>query len=481
MKIKKITAAVLAAVLAVNTGIVSVYAGAETSASGVNVSYRTQEEIADYIAKHPFDTASLPTYERNPDLTPPYEDAGKLGSDTLNNGLNALNVMRYIAGLDEVTLNDSYNNLCQHGSYINNLNGGLSHTPKKPDGVSDSIYDLGKQGCGSSNLARGTKNLAGSVLLYMNDSDNSNISAIGHRRWCMNPTMKEVGFGQVGMFQSMYAFDRNNEQAAQNGVCWPAQNMPVDYFGTTHAWSYSLGSVISNPNDIKVTLTRTSDNKVWTFSSSSTDNYFSVDNQGYGQPGCIIFRPGNIDGYKEGDIFNVKIDGLGTPVEYTVNFFSPKQVDSLPAVTNLATSTSKNSITLSWDAVPNASYYTVEMLIDGNWYVTDPREYEFTSIIIGSLVPDVEYQFRVTAYSNTASGTPATIKAKTLPDSAVKGDVDGDGKITAKDAAMVLKMAGDLLPKDVSKADVNGDNLVNARDAVEILKKAAGMPSALDN
>lgn len=42
---------------------------------------------------------------------------------------------------------------------------------------------------------------------------------------------------------------------------------------------------------------------------------------GYGQSGCIIFRPNNIT-YKKGDKFKVKVKGDGFSFEYDVNFFS---------------------------------------------------------------------------------------------------------------------------------------------------------------
>ncbi len=62
------------------------------------------------------------------------------------------------------------------------------------------------------------------------------------------------------------------------------------------------------------------------------------------------------------------------------------------------------------------------------------------------------------------------------------GDVNNDGKINAKDALVVLKIAVNKYTPDNSElfaADVNKDNSINAKDALEILKYAVNKPSCL--
>ena len=57
-----------------------------------------------------------------------------------------------------------------------------------------------------------------------------------------------------------------------------------------------------------------------------------------------------------------------------------------------------------------------------------------------------------------------------------KGDVDGDGKVTAADARLVLRAAAGLAKLDTKAkiaADVNYDGKVTAADAREILRRAA--------
>ena len=153
---------------------------------------------------------------------------------------------RYVAGLSpNVTLDSSFSELAQAASLVSCLNGGLSHSPSQPSGLSNELYQLGKKGAGSSNLSMGYRNPASSVLGYLSDSDRSNIQMVGHRRWVLNPTMGKTGFGYVGGYSAMYAFDRSNKSASESNVAWPAQNMPVELFSSTDAWS--LSTTTSSP------------------------------------------------------------------------------------------------------------------------------------------------------------------------------------------------------------------------------------------
>ena len=152
----------------------------------------------------------------------------------------------------------------------------------------------------------------------MSDEDDSNISRVGHRAWCLNPTMGKTGFGVVDNYYNMHSFDRSYTSSIKN-ISWPAQNMPVEYFEKNMPWSIFTGSS-ETADSVKVTLTRQSDGKVWNFSQDSADGYFSVTD--YIQSGTIIFRPNGITGYNEGDVFTVSVTGVKTPLSYTVTFFS---------------------------------------------------------------------------------------------------------------------------------------------------------------
>ncbi|MBP1535957.1 MAG: hypothetical protein IK999_17830 [Ruminococcus sp.] len=338
---------------------------------------RTQDEIRAYIKDHPAmfmdhnfievdgkkyaqtkEVSKFSYYADKYDVEPVVEPGkyaiGKVSDESLQHALNALNIERYIAGLDEVALSDEYTNLCQTGSLVNAANGMISHTPSKPEGMDESMFNTGYTGTSKSNIAMASYSYSGSSSSYassgygtltyavihqwMSDADSSNIDRLGHRRWCLNPAMKYTGFGCVGStkkeqqgsfnmtttqsFTSMYSFD--NSFGARNTsymVAWPGANMPVELFGKNEPWSFTTGRSFSS--DTTVTLTRASDNKQWHFSyGSSDDGYFNVDNQGFGQGGCVCFRPSDIDAYNDGDVFTVQIKDGSFTKNYQVNFFA---------------------------------------------------------------------------------------------------------------------------------------------------------------
>ena len=182
------------------------------------MTYRSQQDIISYIASSGMDLSQRLSYAERPSTTAPY-DPGSLSAETQANALATLNVMRYIAGLDaNVALDSSYAQMLQAAALLNAANGQLTHTPARPAGMSDELYELGSRGASSGNLSMGYSSPAYSVLSYVSDSDPSNIAALGHRRWVLNPTMGKTGFGQVGAYSGMYAFDRSNSQAWQTNV-----------------------------------------------------------------------------------------------------------------------------------------------------------------------------------------------------------------------------------------------------------------------
>lgn len=331
-KVKKRVSIILTMALCITLGSSYVRAD-DTSAStakGINVAYHTQEEIRNFCNENGVTLRDALTYAQEPVVSGDYS-AGKLSDETLDSAVKMLNCVRYIAGISyNVKVTDSYNSLAQTATLVNYVNNRLSHYPAKPADMDESLYELGVEGASSSNIAwaswKGCSMNWTIVDSWMEDGDDYNIDRVGHRRWLINPKMKYTGFGAVsgnrGTYSAVYAFDTKNSKAAEYGVAWPAQNMPVEYFGAGFPWSVSMGSTV-DISSVKVKLTRESDNKTWNFSSSEADGYFNVNNDGYGQKGCIIFRPDTDEDYEAGDVYNVSITGLGDgkDVSYSVNFF----------------------------------------------------------------------------------------------------------------------------------------------------------------
>ena len=289
------------------------------AASGLGVAKHSKSDIIAQIKKNGAYPSDAVTYKKAYKTKSPYYE-GALSDATLKKALATLNNVRYIAGLNyNVTLDSTYTAQCQAGAYVDYLIDDLTHDPRKPSGMSDALYKKGYAGCSSSNIAMGSSTLNSCILYsWMEDSDSSNIRYVGHRGWCLNPTMGKTGFGVAGIYMSMYALDKSNNSSIKN-VAWPAQTMPLEYFGNDYAWSLFTGQN-ETESRVKVTLKRKSDGRTWTFSKGKANGDFYVSND-Y-QKGAIVFRPKGITEYKAGDVFTVSVTGVSTPVTYTVSFFS---------------------------------------------------------------------------------------------------------------------------------------------------------------
>lgn len=298
---------------------------------GLGVEMRTQAQIRSFIAAHPADTQTAVDFRQQPeggyDSDAPYAP-GLLDETSIANGINMLNQIRYIAGLNANVVHDASRETAQGAiALVNALNGELSHFPERPAELSDSMYDeLYAQACQAgrtSNLSMGRSNLANMMLGYMQDLGASNQRTVGHRRWLLNPSMERTTFGYYRRYASMYAFDETGSGSEQP-VAWPAQQTPLSHFlsPTAHVWSLSFNRKLQ-ADAIFVTLTRSRDGKTWKFSNEAADGTFYVNNQYYGQPGCVIFLPEGIDSITAGDVFRVTVEDRDRreAVQYTVSFF----------------------------------------------------------------------------------------------------------------------------------------------------------------
>ena len=338
--------------------------GVSTQNVGVNVDYHTEDEIRDFVKNHPADFTSPVEYEEEPLGKAPYS-LGRLKYKTLQSALNTLNQIRYIAGLSsDVVLNDEYVKQAQGASVVNSVNDVLTHNPEKPAGMSDEVYRIGAEGASHSNIAMGYNNIDTSLVFgYMEDGDSSNIDRLGHRRWLLNPSMKATGFGYYNNYTAAYALDNSSAYSPEYGVIWPAQNMPTEYFNKDFPWSISMGYAVSD--SVEVELIRLSDNKTWKFSKSSADGYFNVNNGGYGEQGCIIFRPDGIERYVAGEKFKVNITGLSKPLSYDVSFFdlvpiTGLSLDKTPSIIRLG-----ENLDLGIKFLPESAKKIVRVTVDG--------------------------------------------------------------------------------------------------------------------
>ena len=281
-------------------------------------------------------------FTASPSVSAPFA-LGRLSQPFLDEGLGLLNFARWLAGLQgEVVLDPVLEAQQQAAAVVNAASNVLTHTPTQPAGMPDDLFALAVKGAGSSNLSAGFGSLGVAMRAFLSDSDAGNIALLGHRRWVLNPAMGKTMFGfarSAGGYAhaSMQAFDTSRPKAEYAGyghVAWPSAGLfPVELFGAGDAWSVSPDPDTydrKRTGEIRVTLTRARDGKVWSFDASDTNpsgEFFQVDANGYGVPFCILFRPTDLGGYSDGDTFSVVVtglyakDGTAKEIRYDTSFF----------------------------------------------------------------------------------------------------------------------------------------------------------------
>ena len=297
--------------------------------------------------------------------------AGVLTDDALAYSQAYINFMRQQAGLDTITLDSTLNaNAAQGALILAKLNKGLDHFPSTPDKITDAQAKAGKYATATSNLSESSSYgghynfLSEAIGSFMDDSSPSNREMIGHRRWLLNPGVKQLGIGAAGvpigewncwytavrvmdnpwneeLYDSSYGTTNTTTRSDYDFIAWPASgDMLNSVFRPGTVWSITLNPAeysMPSASSVKVTVTRKSDGTVWNFSSGSTPTggFFNVDTNWYAVPNAIIFNPGssNVGSSYEG-AYHVDVSGItsksGTAVtlSYDVNFSSPTQPDT---------------------------------------------------------------------------------------------------------------------------------------------------------
>jgi len=379
-----------------------------------------------------FGQSKVTAYSVAPVFTPPYAP-GSLASSDITDALNALKMVRYIAGLpyESVAFTNELNNISQHGAVLMAASNQFGHTPSQPIDMSDSFFELGYQGCNEANISAGVSNISSAVLGFMADPGDNNIERAGHRRWILKPGGQNFGIGYARKVGSSYQGDRISmhvfdgpgywECEADTYIAWPSSgDFPIQYFiyseniniTPPYPWSINLGAAyaVPNRNDITLTLTRRRDNKVWTFNSSTPklgegnmpagSMHLAVDNSGYGITKAIIFRPDltSLGAIKDGDIFDISLSGIktaggaSTTLSYSINFF-----DLQKAMTEITTEITPDKDSVMVDDSPfdpkktefrhNETYKVTFTTTSGNVITHWQAEYKADRKDEGKFVP----------------------------------------------------------------------------------------------
>ncbi len=297
---------------------------------------RTMAAIRSFLTSHPFDINAYPTYVTKPNIKAPYAP-GKLSNSSIQQMINALNFARYVAGISSNITNDAgLSEYAQAAALVNAANGSMSHTPSKPAGMADALYQKGYKGASSSNIGYGYPSPANYVMLYFDDPGSSNRGVDGHRRWLLCSALGKVGVGHVYQegslgFNAMYVFDQSSSDAYTD-VAWPARLMPTCLFSDPETdWSLitDVGALGSDAS-IAVQVVRRRDGKAWNLTQRDSKNgRVYVNRVNYGDGPCVNWWLGGTGAYRDGDVYDVTVKGDRSSKKYSVTFFDIFEQDTM--------------------------------------------------------------------------------------------------------------------------------------------------------
>lgn len=253
---------------------------------------------------------------------------------------------RLVCGVpwEEIALDPEWAKKCAAGARSNALLGRLEHQPTQPPGMKDEEFAMAKEACSHSNLTyehkRGTTTFADMVDGWMVDDGDNNKDAVGHRRWCLNPSLAATAFGECKkdgrVYGAMWCFDESRKGAFDGrAVCYPAMGyQPRNLFPVGTLWHATLSTkYFRAPQKDKVKV----EVRNLAGSSASFDlesamrkptvklTHFAVDNGGVGCfPNAVIFAPENAHSSGRWLVTITGLEGAdGKPAElsYVVEFY----------------------------------------------------------------------------------------------------------------------------------------------------------------
>lgn len=279
-------------------------------------------------------------YINRPAVQSPYS-AGELSREALDQALASVNFLRALAGLDPLELDMALCDAAQSGAMLLAANQGLSHTPRQPQDMPDSLYLAGSEAAAACNLAmfnwQAEDLLREAAFYFARDDGEVNRALLGHRRWLLYPGMGVTGFGlaedaQGHSYATMYVLDSSRDVADYDMILWPSEGVfPAECMLSETPWSISPNPRLYdlNQSDPVIRMTEAVSGASFVFDGfqedTSKDQYFALGGGRYGDGPAYIFRPDldRIDelmnGYQQNQIWTIRLEGLvradGSPAE----------------------------------------------------------------------------------------------------------------------------------------------------------------------
>ncbi len=241
--------------------------------------------------------------------------AGASAASSNSQTLRSLNYVRSLAGLAPVTFSSSLNSAAQQTALMMAANRTLDHHPGRSWRCWSST---GAATAGKSNLALAYPSIrSGQIIdLYMEDAGSTN-TAVGHRRWLLNPFSTTMGTGSTDNANAMVVIGPTKANRPNpRWVGWPTAGYFPNPMEPSGRWSLSSG--LRNASFAKAKI------KVKYAGRKVAIRKFRVVN-GYGMPTVVWQMPSSMS--KNGNyrviVKNIRLGKKRVKHAYTVSLFTP--------------------------------------------------------------------------------------------------------------------------------------------------------------
>lgn len=290
----------------------------------------SKDDIRAYIRQHSMlDYGEQPAkYLVQPKVRAPWA-VGQLSPQFVQRGLNAINIVRYVAGIEPNVMIDAAGaDGCQAAALI--CAAAKSAKPTNmPSGMDKQLWQQGQRAVDGALVAESAEQLDRAVVFdLLRDARKAELSDVLRRRVLLNPALNAVSVGQVGKYSVLRPIAGQPQGPFM--VAWPAQNMPLDYFDVNTPLSIIFSDGYDIKGNVVLVMVRQHDGRVWKFGRllPKQDGHYSTSTAvSGGSSRCIVWRPNGIDQYRPGDRFSIHLSGIKyngfelPPIEYTVSFF----------------------------------------------------------------------------------------------------------------------------------------------------------------
>jgi len=254
--------------------------------------------------------------------------AGSLSDPAKNRALTALNQIRILHQLPQVTYDDTADLEEQQAALIQRANNFLSHTPA----ANSLCYSqAGFDGSRNSNLGLTSDYVdpAADLINYVDDASNlSSLAAVGHRRALLNPFLSKTSYAQVFGASAVKVLNFSDSSTPKPAdmpdfVAFPYLRYPYLFFSDKMSakktpWNFNLiadkSSFWANKQDyfahVQLTVTQKDNGHVLPLNNIHTDT------TGAGVPNNLSWE---VENWQYDTWYTVTIDNIRYPSGETVN------------------------------------------------------------------------------------------------------------------------------------------------------------------